>query len=278
MRTITGVTLAATLILSARSAPAQTPFPFTIAGNRAEARIELQGGLLAADLSIVFESVVGLNPTALVLTAQVVNPLTLVPRLPGGGAVGVPAAFPVLIRIEPSQSSGLAFHGIAAISLHTHNLTLQLNPPLGFYSAPTGGAFREITTSTGIGSYRAGGSTGGFSEFVIAIDLRPIDTVIVEKFDRLESLLSTHAPAIAPEVLADLQNRFAQIQSFYQTGALTAAIAASTAFADAVKAASGSAIPDLWHADGSVVNVAGQLRSAAETLRYSLTLKASGTP
>jgi hypothetical protein len=278
MRIITGVTLAAAMFLSAGSATAQTPFPLTISGNKAEARIELLGGLLAADLSIVFESVVGLNPTALVLTAQVVNPLTLGPRLPGDGTVGVPAAFPVLIRIEPSQASGLAFHGIAAISLHTLNLTLQLNPPLGLYSAPTGGAFREITTSTGVGSYRAGGSTGGFSEFVIAIDLRPIDTVIVEKLDRLESLLSTHASAIAPEVLADLQNRFVQIQSLYQSGTLPAAIAASTAFADAVKAASGSAIPDVWRAHDSLVNVAGQLRSAAETLRYSLTLKASGTP
>jgi hypothetical protein len=263
--------------LSAGSAHAQIAFPLTISGNSAEARIELPGGL-GADLSIVFESVVGLNPTALVVTAEVVNPLTLLLRLPGAGAVGVPAAFPVLIRIEPRLLRSLAFQGIATISLHTHNLTLQLNPPLGLYSAPTGGAFREITTSTGIGSYRAGGSTGGFSEFVIAIDLRPIDAVIVEKLNWLQSLLSMHASAIPPAVLADLQNRFAQVESLYQTGALTAAIAATTAFADAVKAASGSAIPDLWRAHDSVVNVAGQLRGAAETLRYSLTLKASGTP
>ena len=293
MRILSGFTVAAAIFFSATSASAQTAFPFTISGNTASARIELAGGL-AADLSIVFESVVGLNPTALVLTAQVVDPPTLGSRLPGSGAVGVPAAFPVLIRIEPrrttaptqdrrgksnpSQASGLAFHGIAVISVHTHNLTLQLNPPMGLYSAPTGGAFREITTSTGIGSYRAGGSTGGFSEFVIAIDLRPIDTVIVEKLARLDSLLSTHAAAIEPAVLADLQNRFGQIQLLYQSGALQSAIAASTAFADAVKASSGSAIPDLWLANNSLVNVAGQLRSAAETLRYSLTLKASGTP
>jgi Family of unknown function (DUF6689) len=277
MRTITGVTLAVATLLGARSATAQTPFPLVISGNKAEARITLPGGI-SADFSIVFEDVEGLNPTALVLTAGIVNPLTLLPRLPGGGAVAVPLAFPVLIRIVPSPSSGLEFHGVATLSLHTPNLTLQLNPPLGLYSAPTGGPFREITTSTGIGSYRAGGSTGGFSDFVIAIDLRPIDVVIVEKLDRLQSLLSTHAPVIAPAVLADLQNRFAQIQSLYQSGALAEAITATTAFADAVKAASGTAIPDLWRANDSLVNVAGQLRSAAETLRYSLTLKASGTP
>jgi hypothetical protein len=277
MRVLTTVTVAATLFLGAGSAAAQTPVQLSVSGNRADARIELAGGLVAADLSIVFEDVVGLNPTALLVTAQLVNPLTLVPRLPTGGMV-VPVAFPVLIRIEPTPSSGLAFRGIAAISLHTHNLTLQLNPPLGLYSAPTGGAFREITTSTGIGSYRAGGSTGGFSDFVVAIDPRPIDTAIAEKFDRLASLLSTHASAIAPDVLADLQNRFGQIQSSYQAGALAAAITASTAFADAVRAASGSAIPDVWRAHDSLVNVAGQLRSTAETLRYSLTLKASGIP
>ena len=278
MRTITSVTLAAATCLGAGVATAQTAFPFTVSGNTAEARVALLGGMLAADLSIVFESVVGLDPAALVLTAQLVDPLTLGSRLPGGGAVGVPQALPIVFRIEPSRTSRLAFHGVATISLHTHNLTLQLNPPLGLYSSPTGGAFREITTSTGIGSYRAGGSTGGFSEFVVAIDLRPIDTVIVEKLARLESLLLTHVPAIAPEVLGDLQHRFEQIQLLYQSGDLPAAIAASTAFAGAVKAASGSAIPDMWVAHDSVVNVAGQLRSAAETLRYSLTLKVSGTP
>jgi hypothetical protein len=278
MRVLTTVTVAATVFLGAGSAAAQAPLLISVSGNRADARIELAGGLVAADLSIVFESVVGLNPTALALTAQLVNPITLAPRLPAGGGVIVPAAFPVLIRIEPTQSSALAFRGIATISMHTHNLTLQLNPPLGLYSAPTGGAFREITTSTGIGSYRAGASTGGFSEFVVALDLRPIDTAIGEKFDRLTSLLSTHASSIAPDVLADLQNRFGQIQSFYQTGALTAAVTASTAFADAVEAASGRAIPDAWRAHDILANVAGQLRSAAETLRYSLTLKASGIP
>jgi hypothetical protein len=278
MRTITGVTLAVATLVGAGSASAQIQFPLVISGNKAEARIALPGGI-SADFSIVFEEVEGLNPTALVLTARIVNPLTLLPRLPGGGLVSVPLAFPVLIRIVPSQSSTLAFHGVASLSLHTPNLTLQLNPPLGLYSSPTGGAFTEITTSTGIGSYRAGGSTGGFSDFVIAIDLRPIDVVIVEKLDRLESLLSTHAALIAPAVLADLQNRFAQIQSLYQSGSLAEAIAATTAFADTVKLASGSAIPDLWRAnDNTVVNVAGQLRSAAETLRYSLTLKSSGTP
>ena len=46
MRIITGVTLAAATFLSAGSATAQTPFPITISGNKAEVRIESSAGLL----------------------------------------------------------------------------------------------------------------------------------------------------------------------------------------------------------------------------------------
>jgi hypothetical protein len=43
-------------------------------------------------------------------------------------------------------------------------------------------------------------------------------------------------------------------------------------FADTVRAHSGSAIPDVWRATGDLENVAGLLRSAANTLRFSLNL------
>lgn len=276
MRSIIGLTLVTCLAMSVPAA-GQTAFPVTISGTRAEVRVELPGGV-AADLTITFESVVGLHATALEVTASTIDPATLISRLPGGAAAGVPTAFPVLIRVEPRSSSGLSFQGIATISVHTHNLTLQRQPPLGLYSAPSGEAFREITTSTGIGSYRAGGSTGGFSEFLIAVDARPIDTGILGKLDALQAILSGHAEAIAAPVLANLQNRFGQIQALYGAGALQPAIAEVSGFANAVKASSGSAIPDVWRAHDTRVNVAGQLRAAAETLRYSLTLKASGTP
>ena len=48
------------------------------------------------------------------------------------------------------------------------------------------------------------------------------------------------------------------------------------AFSDYVKAQSGEEIPDVWQANcASQINVAGLLRSAADTLRFSLDRKAN---
>jgi len=81
------------LVLSASSLPglAQTALVPTISGNELTARIELPGGL-AADLTVTFESVVGLNANALALSASSVNPkdLSFLGRLPSG--VSIPAA------------------------------------------------------------------------------------------------------------------------------------------------------------------------------------------
>jgi hypothetical protein len=47
---------------------------------------------------------------------------------------------------------------------------------------------------------------------------------------------------------------------------------------DAVKQQSGANIPDVWQASGSLVNVAGALRGAADTLKFSLVWKSNGAP
>jgi hypothetical protein len=123
-----------------------------------------------------------------------------------------------------------------------------------------------------------GGSTGGFSEFVIVLDKRAINSVIVGKFDALSALLDTHGDSIDPTILAALESRLATARAHYDAGALVAAIADMTAFSADVQAASGVAIPDVWRANVPSVNVAGQLRSAAETLKFSLSRKQSGSP
>jgi hypothetical protein len=130
--------------------------------------------------------------------------------------------------------------------------------------------------SEGRGSYRAGGSTGDFSEFLIVVDQRPIDTVIVGKFDALQSLLNQHAGAIPPTVAAVLQQHLTLARTLYQAGDTVAAIGQMTAFSQYVVAHSGTDIPDVWRAhDASVVNIAGLLRAGADTLKFSLDRKAS---
>src|SRR6266542_6219358 len=263
------------LLLTASSVPGygQTAVVPTISGNELTARIELANGV-AADLTITFEKVIGLNPSALALTATLINPkdIGFAGRLPDP-AVSVPGAFPVVLRIDPTASSALSFEGVYKLSLYTSNLTLAANSPLRLYRAPSGGAFQDMTGFLQAGSVRAGGSGPGFSEFVIVADARLIDAVIVGKFDALQSQLSASSSTIDPAVAADLQQRLSQARSAYDAKSLAAAIDGVTAFGDEVKKQSGVAIPNVWRANGGPVNVAGLLRSAADTLKFSLAFK-----
>jgi hypothetical protein len=262
-------------MLGASGAFGQVPFPITVSGNQAKADIDLPGGI-DVDLTLTFENVVGLTPSALNVSATVVNPLDpmLLARLPGFLQVSPPNAFPVLLQVDPSASSGLTFEGLYKVSLHTHNL--QLNPavPLALFKAPDGGLFRDVTQYEGRGSYRVDGGGGDFSEFLIVVDLRPIDSVIADKFNALQGLLNTYAGSIAPAVLTTLQGQLSQALTLYQGGSITHAISQINAFSDYAQAHSGDDIPDVWRAqDPSRVDVAGLLRVGAGTLRFSLDRK-----
>ena len=188
----------------------------------------------------------------------------------------MPITLPVVVRVKPTWSSTLSFTGIYTISFHTHNLQLNTLLPLSLVKSPNGGSFRDITKSEGIGSYRDDGSGGDFSDFLIALDLRPIDAVITGKFDDLLATLNEHAGSIPFPIFAALQAQLSQARGFYESGNLPEAIDQMRAFSDYVKAQSGESIPDVWEANNpSQINVAGLLRSAADTLRFSLDRKAN---
>jgi hypothetical protein len=266
-------------LCAARPAAAQTALVPQISGNSVTAKIQLAGGV-EADLSITFEQVVGLNSNALALSAALVNPMdaTLLSRMPDPTSFSIPAGFPVLVRIDPASSSGLSFSGASRVSLYTHNLTLTANSPLRLYTAHGGGAFHDMTGSLDPGSVRAGGSTDGYSEFLIVADVRSVNTVIPAKFDALQATLSANASSMSAAVAADLQQRLTNARNLYQSGAVSSAIDAVAAFGDQVKQQSGANIPDVWQANGALVNVAGLLRSGADTLKFSLTCKSNGAP
>jgi hypothetical protein len=249
----------------------------TINGNELTGRIELAGGV-AADLTITFEQVVGLTPTSLTINANLVDPAdpTLLSRLPAGASL--PAGFPVLLDISPPPSSTLSFSGVYKLSLYTHNLTLTA--PLRIFRAPSsGGAFTDMTGFLEVGSVRAGGSGPGYSQFLIVLDPRALDPVIVAKFDGLQGILTANAGAMPPTVAAALQQQLTNARNLYNSGDLTGAIQGVAAFAQSVKDQSGTAIPNVWQANNpSVVNVAGLLRAAADTLKFTLTLKSNIGP
>jgi hypothetical protein len=256
--------------------PISVPVSLSISGKEALGSFDIGG--IGADLKIKFENVVGLVPSAFDVTATLVSPIDpgLLARLPAGGLVGIPIAFPVVVRISPSPDSGLSFEGIYEVSFHTHNLHLDVNLPFSLFKSPDGGAFKDITKSEGRGSFRDDGGGGDFSDFMIVIDLQPIDTVINAKFDDLQSTIANNAGAMPPDVVATLQSNLANARTLYQSGAVRDAIDAMRVFSRFVQAHSGEDIPDVWRANCSPhVNVAGLLRSGADTLRFSLDRKLS---
>jgi len=268
--------------------------PLTIVRNEARGSFELPGGI-GADVTITFEDVVGLHPKSINLFVNVIDPLDpdlldllgpLVPSLPsspggllGGGVVNlvrqvtIPVSFPVILRIEASESSQLSFEGIASVSIHTHNLELDRLIPFALYKSHDGQPFRDVMTTEGRGSYRAGGGGGDFSEFLIVIDRRPIDTVIQGKFAALDAVIAEHASVMPPAIADSLEAQAAAIRSLYDTGALRQALVQLRAFSRYVSQHSGEEIPNVWRANCGSVNAAGRLRGAADTLRFSIDRK-----
>ncbi len=252
--------------------------PVTVSDDEARVTIELPGGI-GAELTIAFEDVVGLNPTSLDISAALVSPLDLgiLGRLPAN--VSVPASFPVLVSISPRASSLLSFSGVAKVSFYTHNLQLDPAVPLALFRAPSTdppSPFDDITVTEGRGSYRGGGSTGDFSEFLVVVDNRPVDAVISGKFDALQARLTEHSVSMPAAVVNTLQTLLDEARTLYDLGQPIAAMGPLKAFSRHVKAKSGKDIPDVWRAhDPSATNVAGLLRSAADTLSFSLDRKTS---
>lgn len=262
--------LALVLALAVPAAGAEVPVPLSVDGNVARGTVHVGG--LHADLTITFEQATGLTPSALTVTAGLIDPLDplILSRLDENGPVGIAGGFPVRIRIEPSLASTLTFNGIAEVSLYTAAIDLDLLAPQAFFSAPLGGTFRDITKSVGSGSYRAGGSSGTFSEFLVVLDTRALGSVITGKYDTLDALLASYGSAMPGAVRADLNARLSRSRGAYAGGHVADAISELDGFSEAVRAASGTSIPDEWRAQGGPVNVAGVLRAGADTLRYSL--------
>jgi len=268
--TTLAIVAALCLVLGATPGPAQVTTEVTINGNQATASVSTP--LYGLDVTLTFEQAVGLSTQTLGLSAAVVNPLDteLLARLPTG--VSVPAALPLLVAIEPPTSGGLSFAGVATLEIHTHDLEFLAGCPFRIFASHGGGPFEDVTDFMGMGSYRGRSRTGGFSDFLILADTRAPGTVVDAKLDRLWGLLEDASDVIDYDVYSDLYQTLAAAEAAWGGGDTQTARDAMDTFASAVLAASGSDIPDVWRSARDLSNVAGELRSAAATLRFSLSL------
>ncbi|GAA0212328.1 hypothetical protein GCM10009123_19490 [Kangiella japonica] len=251
-----------------------SPVELTVnGGDKIEAVIELAGGI-EADFTISFENVIGLNEESIGLSAEVVDitDINILDRLPSVLDTNLLSAFPMLITVEPLSSQGLAFEGLVTVDIHTHNLEYTAGTPLRLFKAPLGGEFRDITMTMGSGSYRARGTTGKFSQFLILADLRLPTTVVNTKMNNLTTNLSNFSTQMSAATYTALSAKLNEVQQLIAVQNYTQASDKLNEFKQIVEAARGMDIPDVWRSSRDIDNVAGELMALANTLRFSLRL------
>ncbi len=258
------------IFMSAHSSPVELTVN---GGKKVEAVIELAGGI-EADFTISFENAIGLNENSIGLTAEVIDitNLNILNRLPSSLDTNLLSAFPMLITVEPPSGQGLSFEGLVTVDIHTHNLEYTAGTPLRLFKAPLGGQFKDITMTMGSGSYRARGTTGKFSQFLILADLRLPTTVVNTKMNNLSSTLSGFSSEMSSATYTSLNSKLTEVQQSITLQNYVQASSKLNEFKQLVEAARGIDIPDVWRSSRDIDNVAGELMALANTLRFSLRL------
>ena len=258
---------------AAPSGPLPITLDITVGGNSAVIGIDAASLPLARDAELLldFDAAQNLCLDSLGISAAIVNVAdpAFRARLPEG--VMLPLALPLVIRVEPPPSSScgaLSFTDTVRAEIHTHLLPYTVDSPLRLYKAPLGGRFIDITAGVEPGSVRTSGRTGGFSEFIVAIDLLPIAPAAGAQYDYLEARVAN--PAIAPALAAQLSADLAASRDAFDAADYAGAIAALGTFDTRVRAASPADLPDTWRAQRDLDNIAGDLLGRSASLAYLL--------
>jgi hypothetical protein len=250
------------LVASAGSLPVQV----TVATNSTEVRIGTASAPVA-DLSLRFDDASGLSAATLGIKAETINinDPNLLARLPSS-LTSIPGALPLMITIEPPASGNLSQHRVTHVELHTHALAYVSGSPLRLFKAQLGGPFRDITESVQPGSVRTRGTTPGWSQFIVIVDLRPSGTVIQQKIAYLQGELNLLSPTEAAPLRTYLNTASVAVDEARYDDA----IVALDSFSARVSSRAGTYIPDLWRASRDVHNSAGELLAGANTLAFSI--------
>ena len=257
------VLLPLSLVASAQSLPVNVG----VSGNSATVRIGPASAPIA-DLRLDFDDASNLGPAELGISAEVIDVgnLALLARLPDALATAVPTELPVLVTIEPTSLGGLSFRRQVHVELHTHALAYTAGSRFRLLKAPLGGSFRDITGAVEPGSVRTRGTTGGFSQFLVVLDLRPTLSVVAGKI----AFLREQAAKLPSGEAAPLQAQLDAVELALGDGRYADAMGAIDAMRARVSARAGLAIPQQWRALRDQENIAGELLSGLDTLAFSI--------
>lgn len=254
-------------VTMAQTTPESLPVTVSASGNHAEVVIGTASQPLA-EVLLDFQDATGLSPTSLGASAQLVSltDLSLLSRLPDTSLITLPSALPLLITIEPPTAGGLSFRNTGRLEIHTHALPYSVGSSLRVFKAPLGGAFRDVTDEIAQGSVRARTTYGGFSQFLILVDLRGTGAVIDEKIGWLRGKVA----ALPLNERGAFEAQLNQIDNAVDGGDYTAAINAIDNFRTRAANRAGQFIANEWRATRDVNNQAGDLIAGANTLRFSV--------
>ena len=251
---------------SALAGPAFAAVDVEVAGNTATADIELAG--VGAELILTFDDASNLSESNLGIAAELVNPLDpgLLARLPAVDLTTLPATLPLLITVEPPNTGGFSLRNTVRVELHTHALPYTAGSAFRLFKAPLGGAFRDITDEVAPGSVRTRGTTGGFSQFLVLVDVRSTSAVIAQKFTWLRG----KAAALPLAERARIEGHIDDAEAAVAAADYAAAIASLDALRARVSARAGKTIANSWTPLNRNSNTAGELLAGAATLRFSV--------
>jgi hypothetical protein len=245
---------------------ASLPVQVSVGTDSATVRIGTATAPLA-DLSLRFDDATGLSAANLGISAQTINihDAALLARLPSS-LTSIPSALPVLITIEPPVTGSLVQHRVTHVEVHTHALAYVAGSPLRVFKAQIGGPFRDITESVQPGSVRTRGTSPGWSQFLVIVDLRPSSVVIAEKIAYLRNELALLSATESAPLTSYLNTAEAAVAA----GNYDDAIVAMDSFSARVSSRAGTYIPDTWRSARDVHNSAGELLAGANTLEFSI--------
>jgi hypothetical protein len=301
--------IAAGVLSMALAAAASAQVVVTIDGDTAFATVSVTGdnGLTYdAEVTIVFDTPQNLTPAALNLTAQVIDPNAINPRLATDqyGASNcytpllqspicptVDPAFPVMITVEPivlpllfasgfdggDDGDGIfSFLNTYQLEIHTHDLVYADRSVYRAFKAPIGGNFHDVTDNVLPGSVRVRGRGGAFSEFVVASDPRSNSGLLAAEAVSLGKIVELNtrilAAILSDGLRLDLLDLLVEVNALLLVD-LTGALAALDSLIDLLDTDAGTDIANVWRADHAVVNDAGEMQELAETLRFSMLLQ-----
>ena len=159
-------------------------------------------GLEIGELVLSFEDVIEVGEFSIQLTKSSSSPSgSILPGLVTAARLPLLNS-PLFITVNTTTS----FRGPALLTLRIYALDYLPQVPLRFFGAAgtTGSLYRDFTSTSGRGSMYASGYRAGFSEFVLALDLRLLANTIETKFDELGRALYDQRNTMSQDVAYDL--------------------------------------------------------------------------